>query len=202
MSVQPGDRDEDGISIAADALELSGATITAANGKTSVDLTHQEVGADGGGKVDGSLVTPPRVTAVSLISAPGRGGHVRARGRGRGAGRVRPGGDGDRRSSVGVDHRLRHAVRGPTSGSWRGGPVPVTSCYAVQAGDRDEDGMSIAANALVVDGGSITAADGTTGADLTHAAVTPVGGGKVNGSREVTPPRVKEHLIHLLSGAE
>ena len=71
--VQADDRDEDGISIAADALELSGATIKAANGKTSVDLTHPETGADGGSKVDGSLVTPPRLTAVSLISVPGRG---------------------------------------------------------------------------------------------------------------------------------
>ena len=71
--VQANDRDEDGISIAADALELSGATIKAANGKTSVSLTHPETGADGGSKVDGSLVRAPRVTAVTLISAPARG---------------------------------------------------------------------------------------------------------------------------------
>ena len=122
--VQEGDRDEDGISIAADALELSGATITAANGTTSVDLTHQEVGADGGSKVDGSLVTPPRVTGRLPYLRSREGGHVRARGRGRGAGRVRPGGDRDRRSPVGVDHRLRHAVRGLLQGVG-GGPVPV-----------------------------------------------------------------------------
>ena len=35
----------------------------------------------------------------------------------------------------------------------------------VQAADRD-DGISIAANALVLNGGTITAADGTTDADL------------------------------------
>ena len=123
-TVQPGDRDEDGISIAADALELSGATITAANGKTSVDLTHPETGADSGSKVDGSLVTPPRVTAVSLISAPARGDTY-------GLGEevevqveFDRGGDGDRRSPVGVDRRLRHAVRGPLR-VVAGGPVPV-----------------------------------------------------------------------------
>ena len=37
--------------------------------------------------------------------------------------------------------------------------------YAVQEADRDEDGISIAANALDLNGGTIRAADGTTEAD-------------------------------------
>ncbi len=40
--------------------------------------------------------------------------------------------------------------------------------YSVQEGDRDEDGISIPANALVLNGGTITTTDGTTDADLTH----------------------------------
>ena len=43
--------------------------------------------------------------------------------------------------------------------------------YVVQEGDRDEDGIGIAANALVTGGGTITAVDGTTAADLTHDAL-------------------------------
>ena len=43
--------------------------------------------------------------------------------------------------------------------------------YTVRAGDRDPDGISIAANAIRLNGGTITATDGTTDADLQHAAL-------------------------------
>ena len=60
--------------------------------------------------------------------------------------------------------------------------------YTVQAGDWDTDGVSIAANALSLNGGSIKAsADGTTDADLTHAAVAADATRKVDGSRATTP---------------
>ncbi|MDE0225767.1 MAG: hypothetical protein OXP28_11580 [Gammaproteobacteria bacterium] len=197
-TVQPGDRDEDGISIAANALELSGATITATDGTTSADLTHPEVGADDGGKVDSSLVTPPRVTAVSLISAPARGDTYEL------GEEVEVQVEFDRAVTVTGDPRLALTIGSETPyaayfSAWHGDRY-LLFMYAVQVGDRDEDGISIAANALVVDGGSITATDGTTGADLTHAAVTPVAGGKVNGSREVTPPRVTN--IAVISSPE
>ena len=44
--------------------------------------------------------------------------------------------------------------------------------YTVQEEDRDEDGVSIAANALLLNGGTIKSG-GTIGADLTHGAVAP-----------------------------
>ena len=50
-----------------------------------------------------------------------------------------------------------------------GGDRMVHFSYAVQEGDRDEDGFSVAANALALNGGTIKAADGTTDADLTHS---------------------------------
>lgn len=43
-------------------------------------------------------------------------------------------------------------------------------------------GLSIPANALELNGGTVTAPDGTTRADLTHAAVAADGGSKVNGN--------------------
>ncbi len=55
--------------------------------------------------------------------------------------------------------------------------------YRVQAADRDEDGISIPANAMILNGGTITAADGTTDADVTHDAVAADPARKVNGSR-------------------
>ncbi|MDE0449963.1 MAG: hypothetical protein OXH96_25125 [Spirochaetaceae bacterium] len=188
-TVREDDRDQDGISIAANALELHGATVTAADGKTSADLMHAEVDADGGSKVDAGLVTPPRVTAVSLISSPGRGDTYEL------GEEVVVQVEFDRAVVVTGDPRLALTIGSQTryaaySAAWEDDRYVYFS-YAVQAADRDEDGISIAANALVVVGGSITATDRTTGADLTHAAVTPVSGGRVDGSRDVTPPRVR-----------
>ena len=191
-AVQEYDRDEDGIGIPANALTTGGGTITAVDGAADADLRHATETPWHGGKVDGSLASPPRVTAVSLISAPGRGDTYEL------GEEVEVQVEFDRAVTVTGDPRLALTIGSDTryAAYFRGWEEDreedryLLFVYAVQAGDRDEDGISIAANALVVDGGSITAADGTTGADLTHAAVTPVGGGKVNGSREVTPPRV------------
>ena len=58
--------------------------------------------------------------------------------------------------------------------------------YRVQAADRDEDGIGIPANAMILNGGTITATDGTTDAHVTHEAVSADPARKVNGSR-VTP---------------
>ena len=49
--VAEGDEDTDGISIAADALELNGGTIR--SGRTDASLKHTAVAADAGHKVDG-----------------------------------------------------------------------------------------------------------------------------------------------------
>ena len=62
--------------------------------------------------------------------------------------------------------------------------------YTVEAADRDKDGISIPANALILDSGTITAADGVTDADLTHAAIPGERGWKVNG-RLVRPAAVQ-----------
>ena len=81
-----------------------------------------------------------------------------------------------------IGEETRHA----TSSGWGSSPGLFFD-YTVQEGDRDEEGISIAANALALDdGGTITAADGTTDADLTHEAVADARGAKVDGSL-VTP---------------
>ena len=71
--------------------------------------------------------------------------------------------------------------------------------YTVQAEDRDEDGISIAANALLLNGGTITAADGTIDADRTHEAVAAERGSKVNGGA-VHAADGDGHLLQLLPG--
>ena len=68
----------------------------------------------------------------------------------------------------------------------------------MQAADRDDDRINIPADALALDGGTITAADGVTGADLTHAAVATERGHRMNGSL-ISPPAVKR--IHFTYSA-
>ena len=92
-----------------------------------------------------------------------------------------------------IGAQTRHAAY---STSWGDGRFLHFS-YAVQEGDRDEDGIAIPANALALNGGTITDADGTAAADLAHAAESPgQHGGKVDGSL-VTVPVVE--TISLIS---
>jgi len=187
--VQSGDRDADGVSIAANAISLNGGSIKAeADGTTDADLTHAGVAADADHKVDGSQVSAPAVESIHLGSSPA---------------------DGDTYElgeliQVAVEFDRAVTVTGSpqvalTAGS-RVVNAPLSSTilnfdtdflqfeYRVQAADADTDGISIAANAIRLNGGSIrSAADRTTDADLTHAAVAADPGHKVDGSRVGTP---------------
>ena len=60
--------------------------------------------------------------------------------------------------------------------------------YTLVAADSDSDGISVAANAIRLNGGSIkAAADGTTDANLAHAALSPGSDHKVDGSKNEVP---------------
>ena len=187
-TVQAGDRDEDGISLPANALALNGGSITAADGTTAADLTHGTVTADGDRKVNGSLASPPGVTHLYFGDSPARG-NTYERGE-----TVRVGVHFDKVVKVTgrpqVELTIGAETRYATLSTRWGDDRYVDFSYVVQEGDRDEDGIGIPANALILNGGSITAADGTTDADLTHAAVGPERDRMVDGSGDVTPPRV------------
>ena len=186
-TVQEGDRDEDGISIAANALVLNGGTIKATDGTTDADLRHAAVAAGRGSKVNGRLATPPAVKDIALISSPARGGTYEF------GETIEVGVEFDRgvtaTSSPQVALTIGTETRHATLSAW--GDQSLYFDYAVQEGDRDEDGISIVANALVLNGGTIRAADGTADADLRHAAVAAERGSKVNG-RLATPPAVRD----------
>ena len=169
------------------ALVLNGGTIKGPDGTTDADLTHAAVAAEGGSKVNGSLVSPPAVKTIFFFSSPARGDTyefgetigvivqfdrvVTATGRAQVA--------------LTIGEETRHA----TSSGWGSHPSLYFD-YTVQESDRDEDGISIAANALALDGGTIKGPDGTTAADLTHAAVADERGAKVDGSLD-SPPAVR-----------
>ncbi len=183
-TVQAADRDEDGISIPANALILDSGTITAADGTTDADLSHGAVAPDPARKASGSLVSPPAVTRI-IMSPPARGDtygladtilvtvyfHKAVTMTGDAA-----------HVALNIGGRMRYAT------PWASG-LPIFS-YTVQKRDRDRNGISIPANALVLNGGPITAADGVTDADLTHAAIPGERGWKVNG-RLVRPAAVQ-----------
>ncbi len=192
-TVQDGDRDEDGISIPANALSLDRGTIKGPDGTTDADLTHAAVASEGDSKVNGSLVSPPAVTRISWVSSPARGDTYE---------------HGETIELIVQFDRIITATGGAqvpltigtdtrqaTSSGWGSSPILFFD-YTVQEEDRDEDGISIPANALALHGGTIKGPDGTTDADLTHVAVAADGGRKVNGSL-VSPPAVKR--IYFMS---
>ena len=177
--VQERDRDEDGISIAANALSLDGGTIRAADGTAAADLTHDAVAASSGQKVNGSLASPPAVTSIGFLS-PATGDTFEL---GETIGLLvefhrAVTVSGSPLLALTIGTQTRHAAY---STSWRDGRVLQFS-YTVQEGDRDEDGIGIPANGLTTGGGTIRAADGAVDADLTLPAATPWHGVKVDGS--------------------
>ena len=187
-TVQEADRDEDGISISSDALLLNGGTITATEGTTDADLTHEALSAQRDSKVNSSLVAPPpRVREISFRSSPATGDTY-------GLGEtVEVEVDFDKvvtatgkpQIALTIGAETRHA----TFSGWS--RCSLHFSYTVQEEDRDEDGISIAANVLVLNGGTITATVGTTDVDLTHRAVVAERRSKVNGSL-VAQPRVRD----------
>ena len=194
-TVQKRDRDRNGISIPANALVLNGGTITAADGVTDAELTHAAIPDERGWKVNGSFIRPAAVQGVSFVSSPVRdneyelGETVELRVDFDGGVQS----TGTPRLALTIGTETRHATLYGLSGHSLHSALYFK--YAVQAADRDDDGISIPANALALNGGTITAADGVTDADLTHAAVAERGH-RMNGSL-ISPPAVKR--IYLFS---
>ena len=189
-TVQDDDLDADGISIPANAISLNGGTIRAVG--IDADLTHDAVAADSARKVDGSATSAPRLTGgISVAEAP-RDGATFQRGE-----RILVQAvfdiavlvtGGPPRVELTIGSNTRYAAYYNPPGSDDPPRTLLWFTYTVQAGDVDADGIDIPANALSLNGGAITAADGTTNADLTSAAWRDRPA--VNGST-VTAPRVR-----------
>ena len=178
--VQESDHDQDGISIAANALSLNGGTIKAADGSPDANLTHGAVAAAARHQVDGSIAMPPVVKNV-LFDSP-EGGDTYQRGE-----KIellvefhRPVAvTGMPRLSISIGTQSKQAAYTMLWGDGRF----LQFSYTVQEGDRDEDGFSIPANALALNGGTIRDATGTADADLTYWALPTGGDHRVDGSR-------------------
>ena len=159
--VQEGDADADGVSIAANAL--TGGVIEDAHGN-AVDRTFVALPADRGHMVRAAAAAA-RIRDVRISSRPAAAGtYVEGEG-------IEIAVTFDRKVHVTGDPVLTLSVGGRSrSAALAGGSgtYTLTFRYTVQEGDVDDDGVSIAANALA--GGTIEDADGTA-ADLRFDAL-------------------------------
>ncbi len=174
--VQTADQDSDGISVEPDAL--SGGTIRDATGNPADRTVLRTTWATH--TVDAA---PPAVIGVDVTSRPRSGDTYRA-------GETIDVGvtfdeevyvSGNPQLAIGIDSSTQQAAY--ISGS---GTRTLTFSYTVQAGDRDDDGISIGPDALT--GGVIEDAAGTNlDADARRITPLPVSGGhKVDGGDVVT----------------
>ena len=192
--VQPADSDSDGISISANALTLNGATIRDASGtNANLSLSGYTVSDVAGHKVAGSINRLPSV-ATMRTSIPQSGDTY-------GVGEIIEATitfsrlvkvTGAPQLTLGIGTQTKQAVySGCTRDSWTD---PAGLCedlkfqYVVQSSDSDADGISIAADALTLNGGTIQGAAGSN-ANLslgTHA-LTNFAIRKVDGNIDRTP---------------
>ena len=108
--------------------------------------------------MNSGLVTPPAVRAIYFVSSPARGDTYEL------GETIEVLVEFDRAVTVTGNPQVALTIGTQTwqaaySASWDDRHAYFS--YAVQEADRDEDGISIAANALDLNGGTITAADGT-----------------------------------------
>ena len=179
--VQPQDQDTDGISIQANALTLNGGRIRSAAG-ANADLylgTHAIENA-AQHKVDGSVAAVPRVDYVRIYSKPPNGVAYAA---GERIGvqvrfSIPVEVDGSPRMALNIGGRTRFATlfRQSSDGLW------LNFRYQVQPQDEDTDGISMAADALILNGGRIRSAAGVdAGLNLGTHAITDAPNHKVDG---------------------
>ena len=171
--IQAADRATEGISIASDALSLNGGTIVVArsNIPANLHLPRRSTGSRTP-PVDGSRVTAPSVKYINVFgynqSKPGHdstyrlGDEIRVKAEFSRSVVV----TGTPQLAVVIGEQTRQAE--PCTPVKEGG-VTVTRlsfCYRVQGSDRDTDGISIASDALSLNGGTIVLAGGTAAANL------------------------------------
>ena len=142
--------------------------------------------------MDGSLITPPAVIDIYFVSSPARGDTYEL------GETIEVLVEFDRAVTVTGSPRVALTIgaqtRPATYSEWWGDDQYAHFSYTVQEDDRDERGIGIPANALALNGGTITAADGTTDADLAHRAVAGAPVLKVRGSLVSAPAVIAIYL--------
>ena len=172
-TVQEGEGDDDGISVAEDSITLNRGTIQDEAGNNA-ELTHEALADDPGHKVDAPDVTGPTVSAVSITSDPGSDGTY--------------GSGSEIEITVTFDEAVvvtgspqleldMYGSADPTArqtayDSDESSGAAMVFTYTVVAGDKASDGLEIPANALTLNSGTIQDGAGNN-ADLTLAQHGP-----------------------------
>ena len=185
--VQSSDSDSDGISIGASALTLNGGTIKIGGGTTDAALglgTHA-ITNSANHKVDGSRVTAPTVTNVT-ISSPASGDTFGL------AETIMVFVYFDRSVNVTGTPQVALTIGSATRQAEYSHVFSDTALllrYAVRSSDSDSNGISIGASALTLNGGTIRIRGGTANAALGLGtnAIANSANHKVDGSQEATP---------------
>ena len=180
--VDPSDLDTDGLSIDADALALNGGSIRDGGGTSAaLGLLGHVVSNDARYKVDGRTDSAPLLRPFvpsPAGAAYGAGERMRISVQASEPVTV----TGEPTLAVSIGDRVRQAEM------WHVSHVSSFSTlnfrYDVQASDRDEDGLSIAADALALNGGSIRDAAGSD-ADLNFGSRAVTDSHRVDGRTEV-----------------
>ena len=178
--VQAGDLDADGASLPANALNLNGGTITTRSNSLAANIASDAVSNDAGRKVNGGVDGPPKPTHLAIISSPvvgntyGTGERIRARLH------------FHKRIAVSGSPQLALSLTSETVQMAKYGTLSATTidfAYTVKTTDRDADGLSVAANALALNGGSIRSHSGASNASLNlgSKAITNAGDHRVDG---------------------
>ncbi len=212
--VQEGDEDNNGIFLVdGDALGRAGPvaldtdeTITALGGGLAADLSSSERGNQRDHKVDGSRAlegdAPTVVGRLKVTSWPVRGDGVHALGDTilftlplsetvRTEGQPQPTlafelGGATRTARYWGLSDTEHEMGSPPPQPRPEG-VKLHFGYTVKAGDRDDDGVSVGANAISLGGARVRSTVTGFDADLTHVAVGPFSDHRVDAGTETVP---------------
>ena len=171
-TVASNDEDDDGITVAANALEnTGGSTIRVGTTTTAAALDHDAVAANTARKVDG---VKPTVSSLAFSSNAGGdntyaiGDAVEFKATFSEAVTVTSSGGGTPtwpRIAFVLGNATKQAVY--SSGT---GTTEIVFSYTVAAGDSDTNGIHVPANKLVLNGGAIVDGAGNA-ATLTHSAI-------------------------------
>ena len=183
--VQSSDADANGVGIGANALTLNGGTIRERGGATNATLglgAHAIANATNH-KVDGSRETTPTVNRVNLVNLMWRGTYKIGQEIFATVTFNRPVDvTGLPQLALTIGSATRQADYSPSDSAGR----VIWFVYAVQSSDRDDDGISIGADALALNGGTIRIRGGTANAalDLGAYAIANSVHHKVDGGQE------------------
>ena len=173
-TVAAGDVDTDGIEIEANSLSLNGGTIKTAN-KNAI-LTHAALAIQTSHKVDG---VAPTISGITMHSSPTNSTYkvsddieIKVTFTKR-VTVTTTGGTPRLTFKIGTADKIAAYTAGT-------GTQHIRFKYSVAGGDEDTNGISIEANSLALNGGTIIGSIGNT-ATITHTAVADQSGHKVDG---------------------